>query len=172
VLNTPKSDDYAALEYVVGNHYSKYPQPDLIIIDGGKGHLTKIVKILKNFKNNIHLIGIAKGDGRKPENDKIYVFDKGEIKKMSCSQELFKFIQIIRDEAHNYAINFQRRLSRKKITHSILDEIPDISKKRKSALLKHFKSIDAIKNATIDDLTTIQGIGLNIANKIYNFFHP
>lgn len=140
-------------------------KPNLILIDGGKGQLSKTAKILFNTRNDIEIISIAEK------------FD--EIFKPNCPTPIMlkrasvelKLLQNLRDEAHRFAITFHRNLRQKKQLSSPLDKIKGVGKVKKNNLIKQFKTIENIKNATIDELSLIKGIDKNLAEQIYNYFN-
>lgn len=139
--------------------------PDLIVIDGGRTQLSRAIEAAANFNTGISIISIAE------KLDEIYISpDKKPIRFPEASSHL-RLIQNIRDEAHRFAITYHRALRDKKTTASELDLIPDIGTKHKSALLKHFKSVEKIKNASREDLLKARGIGSKTADKIYLYFN-
>ena len=145
--------------------------PDLMIIDGGKGHLSTTYQALKNFKLEkiIELISIAKGEKRNEGNETFYM--KGDIKKkFNTNDKTLFFLQRLRDEAHRFAIT-SHKTRRSKITKSILDEISGIGPNKKRDLLKHFGSSNQVRLAQLSEIEKIKGINKNVAKKIYNFFH-
>lgn len=138
--------------------------PDLMIIDGGVTQLTRAIEAARNFTGDIRIISIAK------RLEEIY-FDPGkEPLRLPESSAALHIVQNIRDEAHRFAIGYHRKLRDKKTTRSILDEA-SIGKETKSMLLNHFKSIDRIKEASLDELKSIKGIGDKTAKKLFDLFH-
>lgn len=135
--------------------------PNLIIIDGGKGQLNAAYEVLKLYKlDHIKVIGLAK------KEEEIYL--PGESKPIILdrkSPELF-FVQRIRNEAHRFAITYHRKLRSKRSITSALDAIPGIGPKKKKILLENFDSISKIKNASLEELSAIPGINLELAEKI------
>tara|TARA_B100000686_G_scaffold25846_1_gene25098 strand:- start:4043 stop:5875 length:1833 start_codon:yes stop_codon:yes gene_type:complete len=169
-----KSDDYSSIYEVLNRRLKKDSKkikiPDLIIIDGGKGHFNTALNVLKNFnlEKKIGLMSIAKGENRNEGNETFYIKNK-KIKFKSNDKTLF-FLQRLRDEAHRFAITSHKNI-RSKINKSILDEIDGIGPNKKRDLLKHFGSSEQIKNAKLNEIIKVKGIKKNIAKKIYNFFH-
>tara|TARA_B100001027_G_scaffold106832_1_gene73597 strand:- start:304 stop:1032 length:729 start_codon:yes stop_codon:yes gene_type:complete len=171
-------DDYFMMEQVIRRRFSfedeknewKFNLPDLIIIDGGKGHFNLVENILKekNIKN-IDLISIAKGVQRNAGNETIFL--KNASVKLEKNDKVLYFLQRLRDEAHRFAINSQKYRRKLQIKNSIFDEIPGIGIKAKKNLLSHFGSISSIKKAGIKDLENTPGIGKIIAKKIYDEFN-
>ncbi len=124
--------------------------PDLILIDGGKGHLNAAKEILREEKfDDIALVSIAK------QFEFLFTPDNPDPVVLPPESPARRLLQRIRDEAHRFAITYHRTLKGKDLTKSVLDEIPGIGEKRKRVLLKHFDSIDAIQNASIDQLAEI-----------------
>ncbi len=167
-------DDYAMLTEVMLRRYARLldegkPLPDLILIDGGKGHLNTGYKVLQTLEleHKIDLACIAKGKFRhNPETDEVYLVGRGEpvgFKENSPSRFL---LQRVRDEAHRFAIAYHRNLRGKQALVSPLEGIPGIGKKRRLLLLKKFGSLENIKNASLDELQTIPGITAQLAKKI------
>ena len=170
-----KSDDYSSIYEVLNRRLKKDSKtilyPDLMIIDGGKGHFNTALNILKNLnlEKKIELASIAKGENRNEGNENFYINNDNKIKFNSNDKTLF-FLQRLRDEAHRFAIT-SHRTRRSKINKSILDEIEGIGPNKKRDLLKYFGSSEQIKIANINEIQKVKGINKNVAKKIYNFFH-
>ncbi len=138
--------------------------PDIMVIDGGKTQLAKALEAVHNFTSQIKVISLAK-----KQEEIFYDIDEGPIH-LPLDNPAITILTHIRDEAHRFAITYHRTLRDKKTTHSELDNIKGISDSTKSKLLKHFKSIDAIKTASIEDLTAVSGVGEKIAHLIVEYF--
>ena len=170
-----KSDDYSSIYEVINRRLKTGSKtllyPDLMIIDGGKGHFNTVLDILKklNLEKKIELISIAKGKNRNEGNETFYIKNNKKIKFNLNDKTLF-FLQRLRDEAHRFAIT-SHRTRRSKINKSILDEIEGIGPNKKRDLLKYFGSSEQIKIAELNEIKKVKGINKNIAKKIYNFFH-
>ena len=170
-----KQDDYSSIHEVLNRRLKKssttIPLPDLMIIDGGKGHLNTAFSILKdlNLENKIELISIAKGENRNEGNETFYIKKNQRIKFKINDKTLF-FLQRLRDEAHRFAIT-SHKTRRSKINKSILDEIEGIGPNKKRDLLKYFGSSEQIRLAKLNEIEKVKGINKNTAKKIYNFFH-
>ena len=170
-----KGDDYSMIYEVLNRRLKESSKtilfPDLIIIDGGKGHLSTALNVLENLnlEKKIELASIAKGENRNEGNETFYIKNNKKIKFNSDNKTLF-FLQRLRDEAHRFAIT-SHRTRRSKISKSILDEIEGIGPNKKRDLLKYFGSSEQIKLAQLNEIEKIKGINKNIAKKIYNFFH-
>ena len=172
-------DDYGMMRHVLERRFSseaiknqkKYQNlPELLIIDGGKGHYDLAKKILdeKNL-NKIKLASIFKGEGRKESLDQIIFNDKKNyIKKDTPS---FFFMQRLRDESHRYAIGAHRDKRKKEMHASELEPIEGLGRVRKKLLLNHFGSIKNIKTASSQDIMKVKGISRLLSEKIYAYFN-
>ena len=170
-----KGDDYSMIYEVINRRLKKSSKtisfPDLMIIDGGKGHFNTTLNALKNCKleKKIELASIAKGEKRNEGNETFYVKGNKKIKFKTNDKTLF-FLQRLRDEAHRFAIT-SHKVRRSKIRKSILDEIRGIGPNKKRDLLKYFGSSEQIRMAQLSEIKKVKGINKNVAKKIYNFFH-
>jgi excinuclease ABC subunit C len=167
-------DDYAMMNEVFGRRMkslSPENRPDLILIDGGKGHLAIAHAVLKDFGiTDIPLFAIAKEKQNKSEPDRVYpVGRKNPFIIKGNSSALFLLMRL-RDEAHRFAVEYHKKLRQKRGVASALDEIPGIGAKRKRALLAHFSRISDIKEADIQELTRVSGITEPIARAIRGYF--
>lgn len=165
IKTVKQADDYAMLQEVIKRRYmrmisEKRKMPDLILIDGGKGQLSAAVKILEGLNLNIPMISIAK------KEEEIFKSENRESIKLPPGSMALFLLQRVRDEAHRFAITYHRKIRGKRLRNSKLDFIPGIGIERKRELLKNFKSIEEIKNASIEELNQIPGIGLKIAEII------
>ncbi|MBO4824614.1 MAG: excinuclease ABC subunit C, partial [Lachnospiraceae bacterium] len=141
--------------------------PDLLLMDGGRGQVNIAKKVLDELRLDIPVCGMVKDDYHNTRG--LYV-DGVEID-INKSSEAFKLITRVQDEAHRFAIEFHKSLRSKKQVHSVLDDIPGIGPARRKALMRGFESIEAIKNASVEELAGLDEIPLNIAEDIYKFFH-
>ncbi|BEP28463.1 excinuclease ABC subunit UvrC [Helicovermis profundi] len=141
--------------------------PDLLLIDGGKGHVNAVLEILSALKLNIPVIGMVKND--KHQTEKLYY--NNNYYNLKEKKELYKFIYGVQEEVHRFAINYHRNLRSKEMTQSILEEIDGIGKIKRMELLKEFKSIENIKNAKISELRKVSGITEILAKKINEYFN-
>ena len=170
-----KGDDYSMIYEVLNRRLKKNSKkisfPDLMIIDGGKGHLNTASNVLNSLdlEKKIELASIAKGQKRNEGNETFYLKGNKKIKFKTNDKTLF-FLQRLRDEAHRFAIT-SHKTRRSKISKSILDEIEGIGPNKKRDLLKYFGSSEQIKIAQLSEIKKVKGINKNIAKKIYNFFH-
>ncbi|RLC26520.1 MAG: excinuclease ABC subunit C [Deltaproteobacteria bacterium] len=173
IKTVDKQNDYAYMAEILTRRYGKgeksKPYPDLLVVDGGKGHLNIAVSIIKKFKleKKFEIVGIAKKDVKKGEtNDKVYQPGRANAVNFGREGDLLLFLQKIRDESHRFAISFHRKRRDKKSILSILDSVSGIGKKRKETLLKYFGSFDNIRKATLEELVTLPGINRKIAEEI------
>ncbi len=170
-------DDYAAMREVLTRRYKKIAigegvKPDLIFIDGGKGQLNIAIGVIQELGlSDILLVGIAKGEGRKPGLEKLFHAGKNEpiiVKKDNIG---FHLIQQIRDEAHRFAISGHRAKRAKQRMTSSLEDIEGIGAQKRKNLLVYFGGIERIKNASIEEIIMVSGIDKKLAEKIFDYFH-
>lgn len=182
-MNTPGPNDFAMMKELLerrfkplAKHYSlpeeeRTPlaigkEPNLILIDGGKGQLGMAVEVLKKYNlTHIPVIGLAK------EFEEIYLPNTNYPIRIPHNNEALHILQQVRDESHRFAITFHRQLRSKKIEESPLDNIQGIGKKRKIALLKHFGDLENVKKANVKDLLEVEGMNEKVANNVYNYFN-
>jgi len=172
-------DDYGMMRHVLERRFSKeaiknskkYEKlPDLLVIDGGKGHYDLAKEILETKGlNEMELISIFKGEGRKESLDQIiYKNKKNFIDKNTPS---FFFIQRIRDESHRYAIGAHKAKRKREMHASELEPIEGLGRSRRKLLLNHFGSVKNIKNASAQDIMKVRGISKLLSEKIYAYFN-
>lgn len=141
--------------------------PSLIIMDGGKGQVNIAKEVLKEYSLDIPVIGLVKDDYHKTRG---IIYENEEFP-LKVSSTLYRLLFQIQEEAHRFAINYHRKLREDHMKKSKLDEIPGIGDIRRKSLLKHFKSINKIKNASIDELMEADKINRQVAENIYRFFN-
>ena len=172
------SDDYGMMRHILSRRFSneaiknskKYNTlPDIIVIDGGKGHYDIARKILdENGLESISVLSIFKGEGRRETLDQIiYNNKKGFIEKDTPS---FFFIQRLRDESHRFALGAHKAKRKRDMKSSELEAIDGLGRIKRKLLLNHFGSVPHIKNASPQDLMKVKGIHKGLAQKIYDFF--
>jgi excinuclease ABC subunit C len=170
-------DDYAAMRDVLTRRYKKVAagegkRPDLVFIDGGKGQLGVAIEVMQEVGlEDILLVGIAKGEERKPGLETMIFSDTGEMLNLATDNIGLHLLQQIRDEAHRFAITGHRAKRAKSRITSSLEDIEGIGAKRRKALLTRFGGLDAIKSASIDELSQVDGISKSLAESIYAHFH-
>ena len=175
------ADDYASMEEVLTRRFEHGIRereegkelggftsfPDLIMMDGGKGQVNAALKVLGKLGISIPVCGMVKDDNHRTRG--LY-YQNIEIP-IDRNSEGFRLITRIQDEAHRFAVTFHRQLRGKQQIHSILDDIPGIGEIRRKDLMRHFENIDAIKNATVEELKKLPSMNEKSANDVYRFFH-
>ena len=172
-ITTDGQNDFRNMHDVIVRRFNEYEKakdisfsckPDLILIDGGIIQLTFAKQALEEKKINVDIISLAK------KQEEIYRIDGSKVI-LSKDNYALKLLQNVRDESHRFAITFQKNLRRKNTLISELKQIHLIGNKKIDILFEKFKSIDAIKNASIEELSSTKGIGNLLATNIYNYFH-
>lgn len=151
-------------DYELGS-FSKFP--DIIMMDGGKGQVNVALKVLDELGIRIPVCGMVKDDHH---NTRGLYYNNEEIP-IDIHSEGFRLITRIQDETHRFAIEYHRKLRGKKEVKSILDDIPGVGPSRRKALMRHFKSIDAVRKAEIDQLVQVDSVTEKVAKDIYKYFH-
>ena len=151
-------------DYELGS-FSKFP--DIIMMDGGKGQVNVALKVLDELGIRIPVCGMVKDDHH---NTRGLYYNNEEIP-IDIHSEGFRLITRIQDETHRFAIEYHRKLRGKKEVKSILDDIPGVGPSRRKALMRHFKSIDAVRKAEIDQLVQVDFVTEKVAKDIYKYFH-
>ena len=141
--------------------------PDLLMMDGGKGQVNVALRVLDSLHLDIPVCGMVKDDHH---NTRGLYYNNVEIP-ISRTSEMFKLITRIQDEAHRFAIEYHRSLRQKGQVHSVLDDIEGIGPARRKALMRHFKEIEAIQKASVEELAAIDSMNMGAAQKVYDFFH-
>ncbi len=162
-------DDFSSMKEVVERRYARLLRedkklPDLILIDGGKGQLNAAFEVLQLLGiEDLPIIGLAK---REEE-----IFRPGERDPITLPHHTptLQLLQRVRDEAHRFAVSYHRKLRSRRLTHSMLDEIPGVGPKRRNALLQHFGSLAKIREAKIWQLKNVEGVSAKTARKIYDY---
>ncbi|MCX4079966.1 excinuclease ABC subunit UvrC [Rickettsia rhipicephali] len=170
-----KGDDYEMLRQVLTRRFARLRQephklPSLMIIDGGKGHLGVVKEVMDKFEMNIPFVCMSKGVDRNAGLEQFHVIGK-EVFTLDKNLPVMKYLQILRDEAHNFAIKNHRLGRSRAIKISSLDDIEGVGETRKKALLHYFGSYKAVCDATIDELAKVNGINKSLAEMIFNVLH-
>ncbi len=164
-----EANDFVSMTEVLGRRYSPErmaderfgSRPDLLVVDGGKPQLTAAINQLNELGLNIPVCGLAKSD------EEVFVpWDDTPIVLPTGSASLY-LIKQVRDESHRFAITFHRELRDKAMTVSILDEIPGVGPKRKKDIMRHFGSFKRLKAASVEDISQVKGVSVNLAETIY-----
>lgn len=170
-------DDYAAMRSALTRRYKKVAvgegkRPDLIFIDGGKGQLGVAIEVMQEVGlADILLVGIAKGEERRPGLEQMFFLDRETPVSLKKDHIGLHLLQQIRDEAHRFAITGHRARRGKARMHSSLEDIEGVGAKRRKALLVRFGGLDGVKNASVNELSQVEGISQMLAEKIYQELH-
>lgn len=180
------SDDYGMMREVMARRFArlndagKKPEreddfaawPDLVLIDGGKGQLSAVMDVLEDMgiADRLTVVSIAKGPDRNAGREKFFMPGR-DMFQLPENDPALHYLQRLRDEAHRFAIGAHRTRRAMAISSSPLDGIPGIGAKRKKALLHHFGSAEAVRQAGLRDLQQVPGISKSVAETIYGFFH-
>ena len=168
-METPGPNDFAMMEELLTRRLKmvdRDPEPDLIVIDGGKGQLGMACGVLEKLNlTHIPIIGLAK------EFEEVFVPNSSRPIIIPKNNKALYLLQQVRDESHRFAITYHRQLRSKNISASSLDDIVGVGKKRKVALLKEFGTIDNIKNASVEQLAKTKGMNQKTAENVYNYYH-
>lgn len=159
-------NDYDSMAEVLERRIQRDNYPDLILLDGGKGQVSAVQKVFDKYGVEIPLWGMFKDDRHRTKG---LISSKKEIV-LDKTSNLYRFVASIQEEVHNYAISYHRSLRDKSLTKSTLDDIPGVGEKRKKQLLLHFKNIEAIKAASVEELAQVEGLNKSVAESIYNYF--
>jgi excinuclease ABC subunit C len=171
------SDDYASHAEIARRRFRKYAGgistqdadfPDVVMIDGGKGQLSAVMKVIEelNLADKMCIVSLAK------QQEEIFTPGESIPLPTDAEQPGVQLLRRVRDESHRFAISFHRQQRSESQIRSRLDDIPGLGSHRQKQLLSHFHSIDYIRIATIEELCLAPGIGTHIAGEIYNYFHP
>lgn len=155
-------DDYASMAEVLDRRLKHGNLPDLILLDGGKGQVSAVKKVLEENGEDIPLWGMYKDDRHRTKG----LLNGEKTIELDRTTSLYRFVAGIQEEVHNYSISYHRSLRDKKMTKSILDDIPGIGPKRKKALMDRFKDVDKLKKASKEDLVAIDGITDRLADEV------
>ena len=169
-------NDYASMEEVLTRRFTHESKgeydsfsilPDLILMDGGRGQVNIARKVLGELGIDIPVCGMVKDDNHRTRG--VY-FNNVEIP-IDTSGEGFHLVTRIQDEAHRFAIEYHRSLRSKEQVHSVLDDIPGIGETRRKALMRRFRSVENIRDASVEDLSQTESMNVQSAEAVYQFFH-
>ncbi|MEZ3486840.1 MAG: excinuclease ABC subunit UvrC [Lachnospiraceae bacterium] len=174
-------DDYASMEEVLTRRFEHGMReqeegkdmggftafPDLILMDGGRGQVNVALRVLEQLGLDIPVCGMVKDDSHRTRG----LYYQNEEIAIDKDSESFRLITRIQDEAHRFAITFHRQLRGKNQVHSVLDDIPGVGPARRKDLMRHFENIDAIRNASVEELRGLPSMNEKSAQDVYNFFH-
>lgn len=171
-------DDYGSMREVIGRRLQEYfankdsgegfgRLPDLILLDGGKGHVAAVKPILEASGLDIALFGMVKDDKHRT---RAIAEDGGEIA-INSNRKAFTLVSSIQEEVHRFAIGYHRQTRKKNTLTTTLTEIEGIGETRARALLRHFRTLTAIRQADLAELETAPGMTKPAAKKVYEYFH-
>lgn len=168
-IETPGPNDFAMMKELLTRRLKMIDtdeEPDLIVIDGGKGQLGMACEVLDELNlAHIPIIGLAK------EFEEIYIPNSKRPIIIPKNNKALHLLQQVRDESHRFAITYHRKLRSDNISESSLDDIPGIGKKRKINILKEFGTMDKVKNASVEELAKIKGMNEKVATNVYEYYH-
>ena len=174
IRDMAEQDDYASMRQVITRRFTRLvnddgdfgDMPDLVLIDGGIAHAQVALEVLNDLSVQVPVFGMVKDDRHRTRS--LVTADGKEIS-IDSQQSVFSFIGTIQEETHRFAITYHRQLRSKRLQYSELDSIPGIGPKRKAVLLKTFKSIASMKDASLDELLRV--LPADAANSVYKHFH-
>ena len=166
-------DDYASMEQVLTRRFQRYldgdekfsDKPDLLLIDGGVNHANVAVRVLESLGLRIPIFGMVKDDRHRT---RALVTPEGKEIGIQGNQAIFSLIGQIQEETHRFAIEFNRQQRKGRVQGSVLDRIPGVGEKRRAQLLKHFKSVRAIREAPLEELEQV--VPKNTAQAVFRYF--
>ncbi|GAA4765917.1 excinuclease ABC subunit UvrC [Stakelama sediminis] len=179
---TEPGDDYAMMREVFERRFARAQAedpdrdrgdwPDLVLIDGGRGQLNAVMGVLEEIGiEDVNLVGVAKGPHHGREGREIFHLMDGRELTLPVNSPVLFYLQRLRDEVHRFAIGAHRQKRAKAMGASPLDEVPGIGPARKKALLMHFGTARAVRNASLDDLQRAPGVSKGVAQQVYDFYH-
>ena len=182
IKNAQSNDDFGMMREVMARRFARVMEedperegglwPDLVLIDGGKGQMTAVRETIEELGiEDIALIAVSKGPDRNAGRE-IFHFPDGREKTLPVNSQVLFHLQLLRDEAHRFAIGAHRAKRSRAISASPLDEIPGIGPARKRALLLHFGTASKVRAASLEDLQRAPGVSETVAQSVYDFYHP
>lgn len=182
ITTLDEPDDYGMMQEMLSRRFTKGENPpDLVVVDGGKGQLHIALAVFKDLKIKTDVIGLAKEEraslsGKSnikkksiKSEDRVYLPGRKDALYLSAWPQALRILQQARDEAHRFALRYHRQIKQIDDLRSVLDDIPDIGAERRNILLKHFGSARAVKEATMEALQKVPGIGKALAEKIFAY---
>ncbi len=172
------SDDFASMEEVLHRRFrpsqQRDPLPDLVVVDGGKGQLSRAVAVLEKHKLDVIVCGLAKDRVRAGEHTTERVYLPGNSQPIDLPEDdpASRLLQKVRDEAHRFANSYHRELRQRSQLVSGLEQIPGIGPRRRRALMRCFGSLSAVRDASLEELAAVEGMTSTIATSLYAFLNP
>ncbi|KZC20945.1 MULTISPECIES: excinuclease ABC subunit UvrC [Rhodanobacter] len=170
-------DDYAAMHQALTRRFRKLAEgegarPDVLLIDGGGGQVAQALEVLKELGvDGIEVVGVAKGPGRRAGEETLVLADSGRELHPGSSSPALHLVAAVRDEAHRFAISGHRKRREKAREHSVLEDVPGIGARRRTALLKAFGGMQGLERAGVEELMQVKGIDRGLAERIYASLH-
>lgn len=147
-----------------GTKFSSFP--DLVLIDGGKGHVNAVLDVMNALGLSLEVAGLVKDDYHRTDQ----LYHRGTMHSIKSQPELYRFLAGIQEEVHRFALEYHKTLRSKAMTQSILSDIEGIGEVRRQQLMMHFKSIEKIKEASVEALSEVEGMNRKVAEKVYTYF--
>ncbi|OOG55782.1 excinuclease ABC subunit C [Rhodanobacter sp. B05] len=170
-------DDYAAMHQALNRRFRKLAEgegarPDVLLIDGGGGQVAQAMDVLRELGvEGIEVVGVAKGPGRRAGEETLVLADSGRELHPGSSSPALHLVAAVRDEAHRFAISGHRKRREKSRERSVLEDVPGIGARRRSALLKAFGGMQGVEAAGVEELMQVKGIDRGLAERIYSSLH-
>ena len=177
IRSTETPDDYGSMREVITRRFTHYldedgkfsARPDVLLIDGGAEHAAVAQAVLDGFGLTVPVFGMVKDDHHRT---RAIVDSDGREIAINMNRGTFTFITAIQDETHRFANAYRKQQMKQKSYSSTLTEVPGVGPKTAKALMAQFKSVGAVKEATPDQLENTPGVGRQMAQTIYEYFHP
>jgi excinuclease ABC subunit C len=170
-------DDYAAMHQALTRRFRKLAEgegikPDILLIDGGSGQVAQSLEVLRTLGvGGIEVVGVAKGPGRRAGEETLVLADSGRTLHPGSASPALHLVAAVRDEAHRFAISGHRKRREKARERSVLEDVPGVGARRRSALLKAFGGLAGVEAAGIEELMRVKGIDRGLAERIYASLH-
>jgi excinuclease ABC subunit C len=177
IADVAPGDDYAAMRQALQRRFKDAARPDavlpdILLIDGGRGQLSEASAVLAELGiGGILLVGVAKGQGRRPGRESLYVAGRSQALRLDPDSAALHLVLQVRDEAHRFALAGHRGRRQKAARQSPIEEIAGLGPKKRQALLRHFGGLRAMSKAGVDELIRVRGISRGLAERIYGTFH-
>jgi excinuclease ABC subunit C len=171
-------DDYAGMRQAVSRHFARLrqgerPMPDLLLIDGGEGQLRAALDALAELGiKGLVTVGVAKGTDRRVGQERLFLAGRDTPLILGADSAALRLIQRVRDEAHRFAIAGHRKARSRTRLESFLEEIPGLGPAKRRELLKSFGGLQGVKQASVEDLAKVRGIGRPLAELIFEKMNP
>jgi excinuclease ABC subunit C len=172
-IKQDQNDDFASMRETLRRRFMQaqqqnpafLPEPDLVVIDGGLGQVNAVQAVLDELGVEIPLISLAE------KNEEIYKPHRSEPLVLPRRDEGLRLLQRLRDEAHRFAVEYNRQRRTRRMTSSALDHIEGVGPQRRRALLKEFGSVNGIREASLEELAAVPSMNRTVALRVYEYFH-